>query len=70
MASLHMEAMASLARRVASELTARAILEAQGLLGIMCTLEAQVAALEPTLRGAPGAKEAIENRITLGPTLR
>lgn len=65
MASLHVEAL-----RVALELTARAILEAQGLPWIMCTLEAQVAALEPTLRGAPGAKEAMENRITLGATLR
>lgn len=55
---------------MASELTARAILEAQGLPGTMCTLEAQVAALEPTLRGVPGAKEAMENRITLGATLR
>uniref|UniRef100_A0A8C0M7V9 Dermokine n=1 Tax=Canis lupus familiaris TaxID=9615 RepID=A0A8C0M7V9_CANLF len=66
-ASLHLEAMASLAPRVALEATARAILEVQGPPGARDILEAQMAALETTLREAPGAKEALSLR---GPTLR
>lgn len=56
MGSLPPEAMASLALRVA--------LEAQGTPGTTCSLEAQVAALEPMLR------EATEGHSTWGPTLR
>lgn len=70
MASLHLEATAILALRVALELTAREILEVQGLPGAMDTLEAQMAALEPTLWEAPGAKEATEDHKTWGPMLR
>lgn len=66
-ASLHLEATASLAPRVALEATARAILEVQGPPGARDILEAQMAALETTLREAPGAKEALSPR---GPTLR
>ena len=59
MASLHLEAMAPLALQ--------ATLEVQGFPGTMCILEAQVAALGPTLREAPGATEG---HSTWGPTLR
>lgn len=61
MADLHLEAMASLAPRVALEATARATLEARGLLGARDTQEVQMAASEPTLREAPGAKEPMED---------
>lgn len=69
MASLHLEAMASLAPRVALEATARAILEGQGLPGARETPEIQMEALEPTLREAPGAKKAIEGLSARPPTL-
>lgn len=62
MASLCLEAMASL--------VLRAVLEAQGHPGTRCTLEVQVAALEPTLREAPGPMEAMEGHPTWGPMLR
>lgn len=68
MASLHLEARAPLVLRVALEPTARAIPKAQEIPG--STLEAQVAASEPTLREAPGAKEAMEGHTTWDPTLR
>lgn len=61
MANLPLEAMASLAPRVALEATARATLEARGLLGARDTPEVQMAASEPTLREAPGAKEPTED---------
>lgn len=69
-ASLQLEAMASLALRVALEATARAILEVRGLPGARDTLEVQMAGLEPTLREAPGAKEAMEGLSARAPTLR
>lgn len=69
-ASLHPEAMASLAPRVALESTAKAILEVQGLPGARGIPEVQMAALEPTLREAPGAKEATEGLSAQAPTLR
>lgn len=56
--------------RVASEPTARAILKVQGLPGTMEIPEAQMAALEPTLREALGAKEATEGHTTWGLMLR
>lgn len=70
MASLHLEATAPLVLRVASEPKARAILKVQGIPGSMESLEAQGAALEPTLKEAPGSKEATEGHTTWGPTLR
>lgn len=62
MGSLHPEAMAPLALRAA--------LEAAGTPRTTCSLEAQVATLEPMLREAPGAREATEGQSTWGPTLR
>ena len=70
MASLHLEAMAFLVLTVASDPTTRAILKVQGLPGAVDTLEAQMVALEPTLREAPGTREATEGHMTWGPMLR
>lgn len=70
MASFHLEATATLVLRVASGPQARAILKVQGIPGSMDTLEAQMAASEPTLKEAPGAKEAMEGHTTWGQTLR
>ncbi|KAK1330301.1 hypothetical protein QTO34_010489 [Cnephaeus nilssonii] len=50
------EATAPLVLRVASEPKARAILKVQGIPGSMESLEAQGAALEPTLKEAPGPR--------------
>lgn len=61
MTNLHLEA---------PEATARAIQEAQGLPWALDPLEARTADLEPPLREALGATEAMEGQPTWGLTLR